>query len=486
MNTLKRTLALVATLAMASTAFAACGSKDSDSTPATDAATNAATDAATNGATEAPTEDAPVAGGNSQEVGEVKLPTGGDSFNIVSWDANDCPKLIQLWADTTGKSADDANFVDLQTDGGGASAKFDQRFASDENTDVFFVETDWALNYINNDETTVALDQLGFSEDNWKDAYAYTLEIARATDGANKGKLVGASWQAAAGGFAYRTDLAEQYLGVKTPEEMQTKIGDWDKFAAAAKEVYTKSEGKVNLADSLGGMWQVYAANRTNAWVTGTRVNFDDQCKAFAELAKDLWTNGGVAHTGQWGDGWEQGGIDGSTMGYFVSTWGVGEGAFFGKASSESRGKWNMVQGPDNYFWGGTWMVVHPGCDNADLAQSFIKACTVDQAAMKKYATSKPEFVNNKTAMSEVIAEDLKIEFATENFGGQNYFKVLDENVKTMNLKDLVTPYDAKIKAAFLETIQQQYIEGSASYDEAISAALTRVQTEIPDLAANA
>ena len=483
MNTLKRTLALVATLAMASTAFVACGDDKSSSTPTT---TAPATQGATEGETQASTEDVPVDGGNSQEVGEVKLPTDGDSFNVVSWDANDCPKLIELWAETTGKSTSDANFVDLQCAGGAAAAKFDQRFASDENTDVFFVEADWALRFVNDDKTTVALEELGFSEDNWKDAYAYTLEIARATDGANSGKLVGASWQAAAGGFAYRTDLAEQYLGVKSAEEMQEKVGDWDKFAAAAKEVYTQSGGTVNLADSLGGMWQVYAANRTSPWVSGTRVNFDDQCKAFAELAKDLWNNGGVAHVSQWNDGWEQGGVDGSTMGYFVSTWGVGETAFFGNASANSRGQWNMIQGPANYFWGGTWMVVHPGCDNADLAQSFIKACTVDQDAMKKYATSKPEFVNNKTAMSEVIGENLKIEFATDNFGGQNYFEVLDQNVKTMDLKGLVTPYDATIKGIFLGKIQDEYCTGNMSYEEAISAALEQVQADIPELAGNA
>lgn len=487
MNTLKRTLALVATLAMASTAFAACGSKDSSSTPATTAPTSGETTSGEATSGEATTgDDKPAEGGNSQEVGEVKLPTNGDKFNIVSWDSQDCPKLIKLWAETTGHKESDANFVDLQCKGHEASAKFDQRFASDENTDVFFVEADWALNYVNNDKATVALDQLGFSEDNWKDAYAYTLEIARATDGANKDKLVGASWQAAAGGFAYRTDLAKEYLGVETPEAMQEKVGDWDKFKVAALEVAEKSNGKVNLADSLGGMWQVYAANRTNPWVTGKRINFDEQCKAFAELAKELWDKGGVSHAGQWEEGWEQGGMNGSTMGYFVSTWGVGEGAFFGNASSTSRGKWNMIQGPANYFWGGTWIVVHPGCDNADLAQSFIKAVTVDQTAMKKYAVSKPEYVNNKTAMSEVIAENLKIDFATDNFGGQNYFKVLDSNVKSFNLKGLVTPYDAKVKTNFLDAIQKQYIEGGKSYDEAVQSALAKTQADIPELAGNA
>lgn len=483
MNTLKRTLALVATLAMASTAFAACGSKDSSSTPTTTAPTSGESttgDKPTEGTTG---DDKPAEGGNSMEVGDVKLPTNGDKFNIVSWDAQDCPKLIKLWAESTGHKESDANFVDLQCKGGEASANFDQRFASDANTDVFFVEADWALTYINNDKTTVALDQLGFSEDNWKDAFAYTLDIAKATDGSNAGKIVGASWQAAAGGFAYRTDLAKEYLGVETPEAMQEKIGDWDKFKTAALEIADKSKGKVNLADSLGGMLQVYSANRKTPWVTGKRVTVDESLKNFAEMAKELWEKGGLAHTDQWGDGWEQGGMDGSTMGYFVSTWGVGDGAFFGNASSTSRGKWNVVQGPGNYFWGGTWIVVHPGCDNADLAQSFIKATTVDQAAMKKYATSKPEFVNNKTAMKEVVDENLKIEFATDNFGGQNYFAALNENIKNFNLKDLITPYDAKVKDAYTKAIKEQFIEGGKSYEEAVSAAVADVQANVPDLA---
>lgn len=484
MNTLKRTLALVATLAMASTAFAACGSKDSSSTPATTAPTSGETTSGEATTGEATTgDDKPAEGGNSMEVGEVKLPTNGDKFNIVSWDAQDCPKLIKAWAESTGHKESDANFVDLGCQGGQASAQFDQRFASDANTDIFFVEADWALNYINNDKATVALDQLGFTEDNWKDSFAYTVDIGKATDGANKGKIVGASWQAAAGGFAYRSDLAKQYLGVETPEAMQEKIGDWDKFKAAALEIADKSEGKVNLADSIGGILQVYAANRKTPWVTGKRITIDPELENFANMVKELWDNGGVAHTDQWGEGWTQGGMDGSTMGYFVSTWGVGETAFLGEASSTSRGKWNIVQGPANYFWGGTWIVVHPTCDNADLAQSFIKAVTVDQAVMKKYATSKPEFVNNKSAMKEVVDENLKIEFATDNFGGQNYFAVLNENVKNFNLKDLITPYDSKVKDAFSKAIKEQFCEGGKSYDDAVQAAVADVQANVPDLA---
>ena len=242
MNTLKRTLALVATLAMSATAFVSCGSDDSSSSKAattgaasteagsdaasTEAGSDAASTEAGSDASEAATSAAPSGQGNSTELGEVTLGKGGDKFSIVAWNEDDVPFLIDLWAQNGGDKGK-VKFTSFGVGGGDASEKYDALFQSGKDLDVYFCEADWALKYINDDTKTAALEDLGFSEDNFSDVYSYTTEIGRATEGANKGKMVGASWQAAAGGFAYRTDLAEQYLGVKTPEEMQKKINNW-------------------------------------------------------------------------------------------------------------------------------------------------------------------------------------------------------------------------------------------------------------------
>ena len=491
MNTLKRTLALVATLAMSATAFVSCGSDDSSSSKK--ASTTAASTEAGSGASEASTAaNASAAStkaaekpskGNSTTLGEVKLGKGGSEFSIAAWNEDDVPFLIDLWAQNGGDKGK-VKFTSFGVGGGDASEKYDALFQSGKDLDVYFCEADWALKYINDDTKTAALEDLGFSDDNFSDVYSYTTEIGRATEGANKGKMVGASWQAAAGGFAYRTDLAEQYLGVKTPEEMQKKINNWDNFVAAATEVATKTDGKVALADSLGGMWQVFAANRKTPWVANGRVAFDQECEKFAKYAKTLWDNGGVTKNGQWTDSWIPAGKDGSAMGYFVSTWGFGEKAFFGQASSESYGKWAVVQGPSAYFWGGTWIVVNPKTDNAEEAQQFIYTATVNPETMRKLALDKPEYVNNRTVMQTIVDNnECPNEWVTKDLNGQNYFAELHENAKSIDLKGLITPYDATIKTNFINAVQKEYCEGGASYEDTISKALSDVLTAIPDLA---
>jgi len=487
MNTLKRTLALVATLAMASTAFASCGSDDSSSSSeaTTAAATEAGSDETTTegGDVEATSEDtqAPVESSASTDLGEVKLKTGGDKFTVVAWNDQDVPALLDNWGKFGGDTSKN-NFISFGVGGGDASEKYDALFQSGDDLDVYFCEADWALKYINDDTKTAALEDLGFSEANFADVYDYTNEIGRATEGANEGKIVGASWQAAPGGFAYRADLAKEYLGVNSPEEMQAKIEGWDNFVAAATTVAEATDGKVALADSLGGMWQVFAANRTQPWISNGRLTFDSSCEDFAKIAKTLWDNGGVTKNGQWTDSWIPAGQDGACMGYFVSTWGFGETAFFGQASSKSHGNWALCEGPAPYFWGGTWIVVNPATDNADLAQSFIFNSTVNKEAMKEYATSKPDYVNNKVVMQELV--DAKTDpdsYVTENLGGQNYFEVLHENAKAINLKGLITPYDALVKGKFLDQVQKVYCEGG-SYEDTISAAMDDVLTVNPDL----
>ncbi|MBE6860331.1 MAG: carbohydrate ABC transporter substrate-binding protein [Ruminococcus sp.] len=370
----------------------------------------------------------------------------------------------------------------MSTDGGGAAEKYNNMFQAGEDLDVYFVEADWALQFVNDDTKTVGLDKLGFSDANFAEMYEYTDEIGKDFNGVRKG----ASWQAAAGGFAYRTDLAEKYLNVKTPEEMQAKIGTWADFQTAAKTVADASGGKTALADTLGGLWQVFAAGRTTPWISNNKLAIDDSCKEFADLAKNLWDNKGVMQCDQWGKEWLPAGQSDATMGYFVSTWGFGDAILTGAAGGKdgaTYGKWNVCVGPQEYFWGGTWMVVNPGTDNAEECQKFIKTFTVDNATIKEYALTKPEYCNNKTVMADIIATgEYKDTYVHDNLGGQNYFEVLDESVKGIDLKGLITPYDATIKAQFIKAVKEEYIVGGKSWDDTMSTFKKAVKAEISTL----
>lgn len=485
MNKLKRTLALVATLAMATTAFASCDKDDKSSSSKAESKTeSSATDSKAEESSTGDSKNDPST--KTEEVGAIdsSLKTGGAEFTVTSWNADDAEALVKMFNEKSGMTA---KFVNMSCKGEEAPEKYKNMFQAGDDLDVYFVEADWALQFVNDDTKTVGLDKLGFSDANFAEMYEYTDEIGKSISGVRKG----ASWQAAAGGFAYRTDLAEKYLGVKTPEDMQKKIGTWADFEAAAKTVADASEGKTALADTLGGLWQVFSAGRTNAWVQNNKLVIDDSCKQFADLAKNLWDNKGVMQCDQWGNEWLPAGQSDATMGYFVSTWGFGDailGAAAGGEGGKTYGKWNVCVGPQEFFWGGTWMVVNPGTDNAEECQKFIKTFTVDNATIKEYALSKPEYCNNKTVMADIVASassdptTYKDQKVLNNLGGQNYFEVLDESVKGIDLKGLITPYDATIKSQFMKAVKEQYVVGGKSWDDTMTTFKKAVKAEISTL----
>lgn len=485
MNKLKRTLALMATLAMATTAFVGCGDEKSSSTSESskvEESSDVEESSEESSDVEESSDESSEAEGKTVGALDASVATGGDQFTVAAWNADDVPFLIEQWVATTGYDESKVNFVNFGVGGGDASEKYDALFASGDDLDVYFCEADWALKYINDDTKTLALEKLGFTDASFADIYSYTDEIGKDSNGVRKG----ASWQAAAGGFAYRTDLAEEYLGVTSPEEMQAQVADWNKFVTAAETVADKSGGKTALADTLGGMWQVFAAGRTSPWVQDNKLVIDASCEEFANIAKTLWDCGGVTKNEQWADEWFASGKDDSTMGFFVSTWGFGDAILTkaaGGADGATYGKWNVCVGPNEYFWGGTWIVVNPAIDNGEEAQSFIKTFTVDNDEIKKYALSKPEYCNNKVVMQDIVdSGEVTNAYVSDNLGGQNYFAALHESALGIDLKGLITPYDATIKTDFIKSVQENFLEGGKSWEETSEAFMNKVAEDITTL----
>lgn len=499
MNTLKKTLALVAALAMTATAFVGCGDEESSS-PSSSSESSSESTPAEDETSPAEGDDSSSEGGDDATEGQIdaSVGTGGSTFTVAAWNPDDVPYLIAQWKgldyktvaeDLANDKVDGIKFISFGVGGGDASERYDQIFSSDDDLDVYFCEADWALNYINDDEKTLDLAKLGLTDSTWPNIYSYTDDIGKSESGIRKG----ISWQAAAGGFAYRADLAEEYLGVKSPEEMQEQVADWDKFVAAATTVSEKSNKSVALADSLGGLWQAFACSRTTPWVKDNVVQIDDFCQKFADTAKALWDINGVTQNGQWTDEWTASGVNGNVMGYFVSTWGFG--GFFldaaggapdaeaGKEAGAQYGKWALCQGPTPYYWGGTWIVVNPKTDNGEEARDFIISATADEAQMKEYAVNKPEYVNNSAVMDELIAADTVFnESITGNFkDNQNIYATLADNAKSINFNGLITPYDATCKTKFIDAVKETYVTGG-SWDDTVNAFKDKGAEALPDL----
>ena len=92
---------------------------------------------------------------------------------------------------------------------------------------------------------------LGVLEDLSKDPYNVKAEdmfdFANRLGAGPNGELYGVEQQICPSGFAYRRDLAKEYLGTDDPDEIAEMISTWDKLFEVGKQVVEKSGGKVTV-----------------------------------------------------------------------------------------------------------------------------------------------------------------------------------------------------------------------------------------------
>lgn len=401
---------------------------------------------------------------------------GGEKLTIASWNDNDLKNMIEVfnqdYPDIT------VEYVNCGANSGGAaSEKYRSFLNSGEGVDMFIAESGWILNYINDEGYSVPLSELGITEDDYTNAYDYTVDIG--TD--NNGVLKAASWQATPGGYCYNATLAEQYLGIKTPEEMQAKISDWDGFAAMAAELSEATDGSVTVAASLDDMWQCYATSTNSPWLIDGKIN-TQTAREFTEMIVPYVQNNSIdVSVAQWGEyDWMVLGKEEGTLGYFFSTWCLTAGNQLEQICG-AEGNWRLVQGPQEYFWGGSWLCVSPNCDNKTEAAQFIKYFTSDAETMEKYALASGDFVNNKTVMEKIAASD----YSNPLLGGQNQFAILKDAAVNIKLNETITEYDEDLKLSLRLALHSQPMY-SAIYDGNIDAVvesfLEEAKNTIPEL----
>ena len=479
MRKFKKIAALTLVAAMAASAFVGCSSSSGSS--------------AAGGANTDPTE--PVTDASGEEISyrdQLKEKTydgEGSVLNIYVWNDEFISRLSDHFPGyekidaTNGKIGNvEVRFTKVENTDNKYQNNLDdtllanganqENASADDKIDIFLVEADYALKYVDTDYT-MNLADLGITDADLPNQYQYTKDAV--TD--SNGNLKGISWQGCPGLLVYRRDMAKEVLGTDDPAEVQKAVSDWDTFADTAAKM---AEAGYHMTSSVNDTYRVFSNNVTSKWVEDGTINIDDNIKAWVDMSKEMVDAGQTGTHALWSDDWSKGFYeDGNVFCYFGPAWLIDFSMACDQEGSVGYdGGWAVTEGPQGFFWGGTWICAAAGTDNQELVKDIMLCLTSDEETMTQIVEKDHDFVNNSVVM-EAKATDSS--FGDEYLGGQNPIALFCNGIETVSLEN-ITSYDQGCNEEFQNTMKNYFDGNYATYEEALDAFYEAIKVKYPAL----
>ena len=345
--------------------------------------------------------------------------------------------------------------------------------ADDDKIDIFLIEADYALKYTDADvNVAMKLSDLGITDADLSKQYQYTKDVV--TDA--NGDLRGASWQACSAGLIYDRAIAKEVLGSDDPADVQAAVKDWDTFNATAD---TLKKAGYNITATVNDTYRVYSNNVSKKWVEDGKVQIDDNIKKWADDSKALVDKKETSTAELWSDDWSKGFFtDSPVFAYFGPAWLINFSMHADEEGSiANEGGWGLVEGPQGFYWGGTWICAATGTDNPTLVKDIILTMTTDDAVMKDIAVKDSDCVNNKDVLADLASDD---SFGSAVLGGQNPYEMLAAGAESVDMSN-ISIYDQGCNESYQQAMKN-FFDGNASYDEALAQFKKAIVEKYPEL----
>ena len=471
----KKIISALLCASMVASMAAGCGSSDTADTTTTD-----------NTASTPATEAAPAADAGTETATDATASDEGKVLNIYCWNEEFKSRLEDHYPGytivdgTTGTIGDvtvkwnitpsDDNAYQNNLD---AALLNQQDAPADDKIDIFLVEADNALKYVDTDYTAPVKD-LGITDADLSKQYQYTKDIV--TD--SKGVLKGVSWQGCPGVLFYNREAAKDVLGTDDPDEVQNYVCDWDTFNDTAAKMQAKG---YKMISSVNDTYRVYSNNVSSKWVEDGKVQVDDNIMKWVDDSKKLVDAKEAGTFDMWSDDWSKGFYpDGKVFCYFGPAWFVDFSMNVSDAASTAaNGGWAATEGPQGFFWGGTWICAAQGTDNTALVADIMRQLTTNKDVMTEIVKKDNDFVNNKPAM-ETMAADTS--YQSKVLGGQNPLAMFCAGADKIDLSNL-SSYDQGCNEEFQKAMKD-YFTGNATLDEALATFKKNIVVKYPNLKA--
>ena len=345
--------------------------------------------------------------------------------------------------------------------------------SADDKVDMFLIEADYAKKYIDADaNVAMPLKDLGITSDDLSKQYKYTQDVV--TDA--NGDLRGTSWQACSAGLIYNRATAKEVLGTDDPAEVQKAVADWDTYNETAKKM---ADAGYLMQSTVNDTYRVYSNNVSGPWVQDGKVVIDDNIKKWVDDSKAQVDAKETTTAELWSDDWSKGFYpEGKVFCYFGPAWLIN---FSMKADDEksiaAQGGGGLVNGPQGFFWGGTWICAAQGTDNPSLVKDIMLKMTTDDDIMKEIAQKDSDCVNNKEVLKALASDDSG---SNKVLGGQNPYQMLADGAEKVDMSN-ISIYDQGCNEEFQKAMKN-YFDGNASYDDALAQFKSAIVEKYPEL----
>lgn len=196
-----------------------------------------------------------------------------------------------------------------------------------------------------------------------KDYVPYVAALAKD----RKGNIRAVTDTSSPGGYWYRRDVAQKYLGSGSPSSVSKKLDTFNGLVSWGKKVVQASGGKVHIIESYDDI-VMDARHQMQPWVVKGKFNIDPKWNHVLDVARTVYNDNIDAKLGAFSPAWGAAWNDGSVIAFGWPSW----------ASTEIDPKktgnhWGVAQCPTPYYEGGRYTAIYTGSGSKSLAYEYLK-----------------------------------------------------------------------------------------------------------------
>jgi multiple sugar transport system substrate-binding protein len=186
------------------------------------------------------------------------------------------------------------------------------------------------------------------------------------------GNIVGVEMQVTPAGFAYKRNVAKEYLGTDDPAEIGAMIANWDLFEKVGKEVLEKSGGKVKMMASLGDVLLTTLSQNVVDYVDNSTVNVTKKAADPLKTTIKLRDAGIIGTVEMYSSSWYAAYASDEYLFYEAASW--CPPYVISANDPDGSGNWAITTPPEGSFnLGGTSLSIYKESVNKEAAWAFLE-----------------------------------------------------------------------------------------------------------------